>query len=171
MQAINHRFDGIFDVKRMVCWPGNEAPWALYHTRGHYLVVYLRGNYKSGVHGYPKTKYMWLNLKISDQNWTKQMQEYLNHIARKMLPTFWGVSARKKTSVYILKRCREISQRFGERLREGKLVNNLEIFRIRHSLMVSEAIFHLGLLDLHNSTHHTQPRSIIASYLNLTTFI
>ena len=96
MRVINHRSDGIFDVRRMVCWPGNEAPWALYHTRGDYLVVYLRGNKKSGVHGYPKTKYMWLNLKISDQNWTKQMQEYLNHIARKMLPTFWGLSARKK---------------------------------------------------------------------------
>ena len=89
----------------------------------------------------------------------------------KNVTNFLRSICKKKTSFYILKTCREISQRFGERLREGKLVNNLEIFRIRLSLMVSEAIFHLGLLDLHNSTHHTQPRSIIASYLNSTTFI
>ena len=84
----------------------------------------------------------------------------------KNVTNFLRSICKNKTSFYILKPCREISQRFEERL-----VHNLEIFRIRHSLMVSEAIFHLGLLGLHNSTHHTQPRSIIASYLNLTTFI
>ena len=85
----------------------------------------------------------------------------------KNVTNFLRIICKKKTPVYILKTCREIRQRFGERLREGKLVNNLETFRIRHSLMVSEAVIHLGLLDLHNSTHHTQPRSIAASYLNL----
>ena len=35
---------------------------------------------------------------------------------------------KKKISVYILKPCREIGQRFEESLREGKLAENLKIF-------------------------------------------
>ena len=36
----------------------------------------------------------------------------------------------EKNIVYILKPCREIGQRFEERLRQQKLLDNLEIFRM-----------------------------------------
>ena len=44
--------------------------------------------------------------------------------------TFWGVSfeeyLQEKTSLYILKLCKEIDQSFEESLQGGKLVKNLE---------------------------------------------
>ena len=42
------------------------------------------------------------------------MQEYAKHIARWMLSTFLGVSARRKKSIYILKPCREKGRSFKE---------------------------------------------------------
>ena len=55
---------------------------------------------------------------------------------------------KEKISVYIIKRCREIGQRFEEILRGRMFVKNLEIFLI-------------------NSSHHIQPYSIIDEYTDL----
>ena len=76
-----------------------------------------------------------------------------------------------ETSVYILKACREISQSFEESLRGGKHVQNLEIpsmhnktiieFGCRTMWRIRQISVDNILLDLHNSSHPTQPHSII----------
>ena len=85
---------------------------------------------------------------------------------------------------YILRPCREISQSFEDILQGVRLLKNLEILWI-NSETVTEFVFRmmwnyadLGgfysprplssvdniFLDLHYSSHHTQPHSIIAHY-------
>ena len=85
------------------------------------------------------------------------MQE-LQNITALLLDIFflWGVSS-NNTPVYILKPFREIGQSFEVSLRGGKLVKNLEIFRMNNEIiiefgfritlrimLISEAIIHLG---------------------------
>ena len=71
----------------------------------------------------------------------------------------------EKTSVYILRPCWEIGQGFEESLRGGKLVKNLEIFWMNNKTINSAFVWMLSalvdniLLDLHNSSHHTQATS------------
>ena len=55
------------------------------------------------------------------------MQEYAN-ILLDGFYLFFEEYLRDKTSVYILKPCREIGQSFEEGLRAGKRVKNWEIF-------------------------------------------
>ena len=75
-----------------------------------------------------------------------------------------------KTSVYILKPCREIGQSFEEGLRGGKRVKNWEIFWMNNKTIefccrTMRRIMQISvvniLLDLHNSAHPTQSHSII----------
>ena len=98
-----------------------------------------------------------------------------------MLSIFWGVSVGKKRSIYILSPCREIGLSFEKSLRGGKPVKNFEIFwtsnktiiefgfrvmwrvmqwswRLLPTLVFSSV--DNSLLDLLNSSHHTQPHSI-----------
>ena len=98
-----------------------------------------------------------------------------------MLSIFWGVSAGKKRSIYILSPCREIGLSFEKSLWGGKLVKNFEIswmsnktiiefgFRVMWRVMqwswrlLPTLVFSSvdnSLLDLLNSSHHTQPHSI-----------
>ena len=57
------------------------------------------------------------------------MQEYAKHIARQMLSTLWGVSARQKICLCPeTESCREIDKSFEKGLQGGKHVKNLEIF-------------------------------------------
>ena len=87
----------------------------------------------------------------------------------------------KKGSIYILNPCREIGLSFEKSLRGGKLVKNFEIFWMSN-ITIIELGFRVmwrimqwswrllptlvfssvdnSLLDLLNSSHHTQPHSI-----------
>ena len=57
------------------------------------------------------------------------MQEYAKHIARQMLSTLWGVSARQKICLCPeTESCREIDKSFEKGLQGGKHDKNLEIF-------------------------------------------
>ena len=135
MRAIYHRFDGVFDWKRgwsiiiYIYCPGNEAAyWAREHCLTSFpcaalQAVFSWGNLKSGPMAI-RRPHSW----ISDQNWTEEMKEYAKQLARSLLSNFWGVSVRKKTSLYLLKRCREIGQSFEEIQRRGKLVKMVETF-------------------------------------------
>ena len=53
------------------------------------------------------------------------MQEYAKHIAWCML--LFEENLQEKTSVYILKQCRDTGQCFKESLQGGNVVKNLEI--------------------------------------------
>ena len=64
------------------------------------------------------------------------MQEYEKHIARWMISTVWVVSARKKTSVYILKPSWEVSHSFEESLRRVEVVKNLEILWMNNETII-----------------------------------
>ena len=94
----------------------------------------------------------WVNLKrkwhsrLSEDKITerKKMQEYAKHIARRMLSTFWGVSAKINFFFSILKPCQEISQSLRESLQEaGKLVKNLEILWMNNKL-INKFAFRIG---------------------------
>ena len=89
---------------------------------------------------------------------------------------------KKNRSIYILNPCREIGLSFEKSLRGGKLVKNFEIFWMSNktiiafgfrvmwrimqwswrllSTLVFSSVDNSRLLDLLNSSHHTQPRSI-----------
>ena len=92
-----------------------------------------------------------------------------------------------KQSVYILKPCRQISQSFEEYLRGGKHVKKLEIFWMNNKTIIElysafgndvenyadlwgcyppwpSASMDNILLDLHCSSHPTQPHSVIVNY-------
>ena len=87
----------------------------------------------------------------------------------------------KKGSIYILNPCREIGLSFEKSLRGGKLVKNFEIFWMSNKTIIEfgfrvmwrvmqwswrllpTLVFSSvdnSLLDLLNSSHHTQPHSI-----------
>ena len=119
---------------------------------------------KNGVHGYSKTKKLnfWLtlngrNLRIRKPFCSMDLilfEEYLQD----------------KTSVYILKACREIGQSFEESPQGGKPVKNLEILWMKYKTIMEfgcrtmwrmRQISVDNILDLHNFSHHTQPHSII----------
>ena len=66
---------------------------------------------------------------VFDNNWTEKMQEYAKHIARQMLSTLWGVSARHKICLYPeTESCRERDQSFETSLRGGKHDNKKKYF-------------------------------------------
>ena len=106
MRAIYHPINGIFAWKR---------GWSMVYLPGRLLGQ--QWTKKNGVHGYQRRS-SW----IFDYNWTKEIQEYAKHIARWVLSIVWGVSARKKTSVWYPKLCRERGQSFKESLRGGSII-------------------------------------------------
>ena len=99
------------------------------------------------------------------------MQENANYIAWWMLSTFWGVSARKKISVFILSPTVPKNRpKFWRKSRGSTLVKNLENFwktiiefdyrMMQRIMLISEAFTYppwmIILLDLDNYPHHTQ---------------
>ena len=132
MRAIYHRFDGVFDWKRgwsiiiYIYCPGNEAAyWAREHCLTSFpcaalQAVFSWGNLKSGPMAIRRR-----NSWISDQKWTEKMKEYAKQLARWL---FLRSIRKKKTSLYLLKPCREIGQSFEEIQSGGKLVKMVETF-------------------------------------------
>ena len=117
------------------------------------------------------------------------MQEYAEHIAWRTLSTFWRASARKK-SVYILRPCRVVGKDLKKVSEKVSLSRTLKYFqwiikqllnsafvwlrcdelcRSRRMLSTSASVYNI-LPDLHNSSHPTQPRSIIANYYSFKIF-
>ena len=109
--------------------------------------------------------------RVSDWNRKEEMQENANYIAWWMLSTFWGVSARKKISVFILSPTVPKNRpKFWRKSRGSTLVKNLENFwktiiefdycMMQRIMLISEAFTYppwmILLLDLDNYPHHTQ---------------
>ena len=67
------------------------------------------------------------------------MQEYAKHIAWCML--LFEENLQEKTSVYILKQCRDTGQCFKESLQGGNVVKNLEIVWMNNKTI--EFSFHM----------------------------
>ena len=103
--------DGIFTWKRG-CWGNSEQKkrWRLFEDEIAELLT------------------------VTERKKCKITQEILL-IAQWMLSTFWLVSRGKK-SVYILKPCLGIGQRFEESLRGGKLVKNFRVFLVNNKTFI-----------------------------------
>ena len=131
MRAIYHRFDGVFDWKRgwsiiiyilpweRGCLLGKRTLFNLVSMRGPPSCFFM-GNLKSGPMAIRRR-----NSWISDQKWTEKMKEYAKQLARWL---FLRSIRKKKTSLYLLKPCREIGQSFEEIQSGGKLVKMVETF-------------------------------------------
>ena len=119
----------------------------------------------NGDHGYSKTKKLNFWLKLNGRN-ARIRKPFCS-----MDLILFDEYLQDKTSVYILKACREIGQRFEKSLRGGKHVKNLEIlwmnnktiieFGCRTMWRIRQISVDNILLDLHNSSHPTQPHSIV----------
>ena len=153
-----HRFDGVNYDLAVYSWL-NKKVNSVYESLSEYVIAEF------------------------PTNWTEEMQEYSEHIAWRTLSTFWRASARKK-SVYILKPCRvvgkdlkKVSEKVGlsrtlkyfqwiiKQLLNSAFVWSMcdELCRSRRMLSTSASVDNI-LPDLHNSSHPTQPHSIIANY-------
>ena len=116
----------------------------------------------NGIHGYSKTKKLNFWLKLNGRNARMRKPFCLMDLIH------FEDYLQDKTSVYILKACREIGQSFEESLRRGKYVKNLQIlwmnnktiieFGCRTMWRIRQISVDNIVLDLHNSSHPTQPQ-------------
>ena len=117
----------------------------------------------------------------SDLNWVGEMRKYAKHISRWTLSTFWGVPARWNIRLYPKTMPRN-RPKFWSKSQGGRHVENLETFWMNNKTIYwiwlsydvtnyadlggcyspcpSAAVDNI-LLDLHNSSHPTQPHSVM----------
>ena len=127
MQAIYHRFDGIFNWKRgwsMAYLIENEASWEKDHRSTSFpsSAPYNSCLFTSELKNTAFTAIQRRNsLILTTKEW--------------ILSTFWGVSA-KKNCVSFLKLSQRIGQRLEESLRGDKLVKNFKIFWMNNEIII-----------------------------------
>ena len=96
----------------MVYLHGNEAAWAIQSFQELPLVVYSR---------------------VNGKKWLPRLPE--DEIAE------FPKTEQKKKKTQNLKPCQEIDKSFEERLREGSLLKNLEIFLINNKAVIEFGFF------------------------------
>ena len=136
MRTIYHRFDDIFDWKRgrsMVYWLETRLLVQKWTKKMAFTAIRRRNSWTSVL------------------NWTEEIQECANILLDGFYLLFEKY-LQEKTSVYILKPCREIGQSFEKSLRGGKHVKNWQIFWINKNcrkmwriMQITEDVIHLGL--------------------------
>ena len=151
-----------YTIDLMVYLIGNEAAWAKVNKEWRVTATRRRNSWTSD---------FWLNGRNARIRKTCCLMDFI-YFQR-------SISLQEKTSFYILKPCRRIDQSFEESLTGGKRVKNLEIFWMNNKSVIefgcwikqisedalpptrpSATVYNI-LLDLHYSSHPTQPHSII----------
>ena len=134
-------------------------------------MVHLIGNEVILWNYWLKSKLLWRSRlsedKIAAEFFAKTVRKKCKNTPNILLDGYCTLRSifKEKKSLYILKPCGEIGQSLEGSLQGGKQVNNLEISRSCYQSWPSASVDNI-LLDLHNSSHPTQPRSIIANYFS-----